>query len=339
MSRLVLIPLTAGWLVTSLAGCATDALFADDKAKMGPVTLAGPVVDGKPTALAPTHHEKELVENVALDRGRYRNALLALRACYHHKGNHIKVRWTEQEINGLRRIEPFDDAGPETATALGQETDLVEELMLARRAYHLSLAALHALYCERGDPTTQQWVKQELADARRIQPFSYLDDAGIPGGWLRPEESIPEADALFERAYARMREGGHGVPVFYREEIMLDALDMMRQVIYQHPTSDKIDDAAFYIGEIHKEYLKDQSEIAVQWYERAWTWDPHTPHAARFQAAVVYDYRMHDRARALELYHAVLEHETFNRSNVPFAKERIRQLTEELEAGRRSPSS
>ena len=98
-------------------------------------------------------------------------------------------------------------------------------------------------------------------------------------------------------------------------------------MIRRYPSSDKIDDAAFYCGEIHKEYLKDQEPIAVRWYERAFTWNPQTPHPARFQAAVTYDFRMHERARALELYHGVLDVETENKSNVAFASRRIYELT------------
>jgi hypothetical protein len=73
--------------------------------------------------------------------------------------------------------------------------------------------------------------------------------------------------------------------------------------------------------------------LAVKWYERAWTWNPDTPHPARFQAAVVYDYRLHNRARALELYHAVLEHETADDKNARFATRRIGELSSEVSQG------
>ncbi len=95
-------------------------------------------------------------------------------------------------------------------------------------------------------------------------------------------------------------------------------------------------------GEIHKEYLPGQEELAVKWYERAWTWDPRTPHTARFQAAVVFDYRLHDRDRALELYKSVVRDESHDRSNLRFATRRIRELTsaaQSVRVGRRSASS
>ncbi|MFQ5592384.1 MAG: hypothetical protein ACE5HE_14585, partial [Phycisphaerae bacterium] len=80
-----------------------------------------------------------------------------------------------------------------------------------------------------------------------------------------------------------------------------------------------------------KEYLPGQEPIAVKWYERAWTWNPETPLAPRFQAAVVYDYRLHDRDRALELYHGVVNHETTHKTNVRFASRRIHELTASTE--------
>ncbi len=114
----------------------------------------------------------------------------------------------------------------------------------------------------------------------------------------------------------------------YRRNLMIRAARVFRELIERYPTSDKIDDAAFFCGEIHKEYLPGQEALAVRWYERAWTWNPDTSHPARFQAAVVYDYRLHDRDRALEVYQSVVKQETSHKSNVRFAMRRIHELTE-----------
>jgi TolA-binding protein len=140
-------------------------------------------------------------------------------------------------------------------------------------------------------------------------------------------DQIKEADALYEKGLELMRRGGHGVPVIYRQDRMIEAAETFRDLIKRFPSSDKIDDAAFLCGEIHKEYLPGQEQIAVKWYERTWTWNPETPHPARFQAAVVYDYRLHDRNRALELYQSVVRNESANKSNVRFATRRIHELT------------
>ncbi len=216
---------------------------------------------------------------------------------------------------------------PDIQIADANEVDLVEQLLMHRAMYHRTLSALHNFYRDRGYEQKRRWAQQEMRDVERIQPFRYLLDAEVPAHDLRPVDSVAAADALYDRGLKLMKEGGHGVPALYSREKMLQALKVFVQLIREHPSSDKIDDAAFYCGEIHKEYLKDQEPIAVKWYERAFEWDPSTPHPARFQAAVTYDFRLHDRARALELYRRVLEEELDNKSNVSFSVTRIDQLT------------
>jgi Tfp pilus assembly protein PilF len=101
-----------------------------------------------------------------------------------------------------------------------------------------------------------------------------------------------------------------------------------------YPESDKIDDAAFQLGEIHKDYLPKQEALAVTWYERAWTWNPQTPYPARYNAAVVCDYRLNDRDKALELYRQVLAEETdVSKLNRRFAMRRIETLSRTGHAG------
>jgi hypothetical protein len=331
MFRLQMMGLAGSWMLAVVAGCNTDPLWVSKKDRMGPISQAGPMVEGERLGMTPTEREEDRIEDVVLDRARYHQGLIALRDYYSRTGNDNKYRWACQEIASLSEIAPYEEAEVQLAAA-EQEVDLVELVIVARRQYRQSLKALHDFYQGMGDPVKIQWVEQEIAAARDIQEFLYLFEAEVAGEWLRPSESIPDADALYARAVARMKEGGHGIPVFYREDIMLDALAMFQRLIRVYPTSDKIDEAAFYLGEIHKEYLKDQEDIAVRWYERAWTWNPDIELPARFQAAVITDYRMHDRARALELYHAVLAHEAFDASNVRLARQRIQQLSKEMAA-------
>jgi len=209
----------------------------------------------------------------------------------------------------------------------GREVDLVETVLTHRALYHQSLERLRDYYAQHGEATKLKWAEFELKGARKVQPFRYLLDAEIAADSLRPTESIPEADAMYNRGLELMKEGGHGMPVFYRQDLMLQAAGVFREMVEKYPSSDKIDDAAFMLGEIHREYLPGQEAIAVKWYERAWTWDPHTPHPARYEAAIVFDYRLHDRDRALELYQAIMREETGDSSNSRFATRRISELT------------
>ncbi len=210
------------------------------------------------------------------------------------------------------------------------EVDLVEKMVEHRSAYYKSLESLRDYYSDHGYLTKESWAAHELSGLKKVQTFRYVMDAEIPAQRLRPVDSMPEADVMYDRGTALMRKGGHGgLPALYREKPMIEAVGVYRELIEKYPSSDKVDDAAFWLGEIHKEYLKDQEQIAVQWYERAFAWDPATPHPARFQAAVVYDYRLHDRDRALELYQLVLVEESSHWTNVDFATRRIGQLTKE----------
>ena len=219
---------------------------------------------------------------------------------------------------------------PDIIVIDAKEVDLVEAVLTHRAEYYRSLKVLRDYYERHGYHAKRMWASDEVKGVERIKPYKYIVDAEIPMASLRPVDSIPEADALYTKGRELLMQGGHRIPALYREDLMIESLRTFTELITKYPTSDKIDDAAFYCGEITKEYLKDQEEIALRWYERAWTWDPKTPHPARFQAAVVYDYRLHDRARALELYQSVLKLEANNKSNAAFAMTRIHFLTRDL---------
>lgn len=207
------------------------------------------------------------------------------------------------------------------------EVDLVEAVIRHRARYRENLRWLSDYYLAHGYYDKAGWAAFELKGLGTVKRFRYLLDAEVPSDALRALDHDAQADALYQKGVELMRRGGHGVPGIFRRDRMIQAAETFRELIEKYPGSDKIDDAAFLCGEIHKEYMPGQEQIAVRWYERAWTWNPDTQHPARFEAAVLYDYRLHDRDRALELYHAVLKHETQEKSNVNFATRRIHELT------------
>ena len=195
-------------------------------------------------------------------------------------------------VDGVRTAWPFgkapttpsarDDRSAETVDLSivdAREVDVVEAVVANREAYRRGLEELRAYYESHGYATKEAWAAFELEGLGRVKQFRYLMDAEIPSSALRPTDSIEEADALYNKGLDLMRRGGHGVPVLYRQNLMIQAAEVFRNLIVQYPTSDKIDDAAFFCGEIHKEYLPDQAPLAVKWYERAWTWNPQTPQA------------------------------------------------------------
>ncbi|HPD31369.1 MAG TPA: hypothetical protein PLL20_15355 [Phycisphaerae bacterium] len=217
---------------------------------------------------------------------------------------------------------------PEISIAGRDELDIVEELVMHRTQYARLLRALVIYYNEHGMSDKAMWARSELADLQRVKPYDYIAEAATPVETLRPKDSIPEANKLFEEGMALLKEGGHGTPIFYNQEIMKKALAKFKELVEKYPTSDKIAQAAFYIGEIHKEYFEEKdNDIALLWYKRAIDWDPNIQLPARFQMAAVWDYRLHNRDKALYWYQEAIEKEQFNRSNVLWAKSRIRELT------------
>jgi len=226
------------------------------------------------------------------------------------------------------RIDPALLAG-DIAIVDAQEVDMVEALLTLRARYHRSVEQLCGYYAERGMADKESWAMIELRELQTVTPFRYLLDAEVPSSALTASDSIPEADEMYAKGLTLMRRGGHDVKVMYDRDRMREAAREFRMLIERHPGSDKIDDAAFMLGEIHNRYLENQATLAVRWYQRAWTWDPNTPHPARYQSARVYDYRLHDRVSALELYQQVLDHEVQHTLNLRAATARIAELTRE----------
>lgn len=232
---------------------------------------------------------------------------------------------TEGPVARMDRPEGLDL--PDIALGNVTEPDLVEQMMTHRAMYHRTLSALHDYYRDRGYESKRLWAARELAELKRVKPYRYVVAAEVPQRSLNPTQGVAEADAMYDRGLTLMKEGGAGIPIIYREQKMKQALQMFRELIDRFPSSDKVDDAAFYCGEIHKEYFNGDERLAVAWYERAVQWNPSTPHPVRFQAAVIYDYRLHDRDRALEFYRRVLAEERDNSSNLSFATKRIDEIT------------
>jgi tetratricopeptide (TPR) repeat protein len=233
---------------------------------------------------------------------------------------------------------------PNVPVADRNEVDLVEEMILHRAMYARLLRVLATYYTEHGYPEKAQWAISELNDLKKVKPYRYIIDAEVPVSELQPAESISEADALYNDAMALMKKAGHGTPVFFNQATMRQALAKLKELVDRYPTSDKIDDAAFYIGEIHKEYEQEaDNSIALEWYKKAIEWNPDTPHPARFRIATTYDYRLHERENALFWYQEALEKEAkFDglsgefAMNKDYAAKRIRELTPEKQE--RSPS-
>lgn len=323
--------LTAGLLLAVglvLIGCQGPSFF--DTKEPPPGTAIGVPA----TTLAVNKDDPEEVEAVTIYQAakvQYRQSLNVLRAYYARIGYYDNLKFAENEITNLEGAQTFQYTGiPAAAPAAPQsvegvdEVGLVEQVVRDRNAWEAALNRLADLYTRKGVDYKLQMVRNVQARFLRTHVYDYVLAAEIPPADLKPTEVIPEADALYAKAFKTYKDGKF-LPLIVDYNKEREALALFRELIRKYPTSTKIALSAYFIAEIYKEY-NNEDVRAVHWYERAWQWDPNILQPARFQAATVYDIRMGHKAKALELYKEVLKHEQFNRSNVDFATQRIKSL-------------
>lgn len=207
------------------------------------------------------------------------------------------------------------------------EIDIVENVATSRQAYREGLEMLVRYYTKTGNNHKLDWAKKELHALDVMPQYNYIVPVVAPNTY-RATTMIPDADLLYEDARLQKEQAERGFgTLFVNKNLYRMALRKFEELIVKYPTSDKIDDAAYMAGEI-SEYFKDYA-IALDYYQRAYTWDPDTPHPARFRAARILDKYMHRNAEALELYKKAIETEgryDKYREWVTFAKERINAL-------------
>jgi len=275
---------------------------------------------------------------VAVEKARinYRYRIVVLQNYYKASGNLDKQRWTEREMKNLDHAQTFTWEGiPEITSPKGEslanadEHLLVEYTVSARNAY---LKAVQDLVKHYNATAPNSYKARRVANILErfdpIRTYLYFLEAEIPPANLRPVEVIPQAEQMYAKGVQLYGEGKGILRIFVTTNYakQRQALSILLRLVRTHPRSTKIALAAYHIGEIYKEYFNENLR-AVHWYQRAWQWDANLIKPARFQAATVHDYRLYNRAKAVELYRQVIMHEQFNASNVQFAHRRIRELT------------
>ncbi len=256
-------------------------------------------------------------------------------------------------LAGLAGCEGWDrrnDAGidlsapPEIVTERMREqsanlADELEYMMQLRQDYLEQLTRLEQVYLDLGDMARSNWARRQRDLTRDVLVYPFASDTtpeAQRSQAVRPEKRIPQADALFADG-KELFDSFHGIPLVGALESSKkkarEAVRIWRKMIDAYPTSDKVDDASYLIGECYKEYLREDdmdNQLALRYYRWAIDLNPRTPWPARFQSAAVYDYRMHDRTRAVRWYRRVLEeNEDYSQSNLRFAAQRLRELTDQ----------
>jgi len=232
-----------------------------------------------------------------------------------------------------------EDLGPTPIrrVRLPSTVDEVESMLASRAAYIEHLVSVERAYLQIGDTEKANWARRQREQTERVEVYPYLREGTSEQHYtVAPRESIPAADELYLEAMT-LYDTFEGVPFVgftkLNHEDCRKAVNMYKRILRDYPSSDKVDDAAYYAGVIYKEFLREDdpdNELALRYFKWALRLDPKTPHPARFDAAVVYDHRLHEYDRAIELYHQVLETEEAGiQSNQRYAATRIEQLTDD----------
>jgi hypothetical protein len=208
------------------------------------------------------------------------------------------------------------------------EVGLAEEVARARKAYARALAAIKDHYLARATAVKLEWVTAELDALDRVPKIQYLTVAEMAGPNLRPIRRIEAADQLYEEGTQYKNYPAMPFPMSNpgKDTYLKKALEKFQTIIEKYPESDKIDDAAFRMGEIYGGWYFNDFARAVECYQRCWEWNPKTDLPAIFNAAKLYEEKLNNRTKAVELYNRVLA-ESANEELQKQAVDRIKALT------------
>jgi tetratricopeptide (TPR) repeat protein len=204
------------------------------------------------------------------------------------------------------------------------ETDIIEQVTINRQAYRRTLKMLVDHYTKTGNALKLGWAEKELAALDNLEQYNYIIEAGVAGPNLKANTSIELADYMYDEAL-RLENRAKGLVVFIDDDLLRVALGKYNELINKHPSSDKIDDAAFRAAGIY-EHFKDYT-IALLYYQRTYQWDPQTPYPAEFRAAYILDQHLARRAEALGLYQKALKKGGLTKKEKEFVEKRIASLT------------
>jgi|SRR5579883_1401963 len=248
-----------------------------------------------------------------------RGVLLVLAGC-----GVVAVGWAAAEQPSKPLTTPMKDDGdlPPAAPA-ATDVQLVERCLSARKEYENSLKALYEHYAKAGDKQRLQWAERELMAYHMMWKPSYnLDVKDVPPPTLEAKVNVKEANELY-RAAIQYKGKGFGddyVLNMRRSELLF------REILEKYPNSDKIGDVAYQLAEIYESRAYKQFDRAAKYYERAFQWVKTDRSDARLRAATLYDKQLNERSKAIQLYRAVLDHDT-NPDRLKQAEKRLAELT------------
>ena len=318
IKRSILLAIASVSFVSAIAGCG----------------LFRPINNAKVLSLDSNDtREVSFARQVEQARLNYHNALTSLGQFYRKTGVLQQFKWTQKEVKNLERTQSWhfsiannalQGITPETIPADADENYRVEQVITWRQKYLLSLRDLANYYTEIKAGKKRKIVNLTLLGFRDEETYKYILSIELPPFNLRPSKVIAKADIMYTRALQLYKQGS-AIPAVADYKKQREALKLFKKMIELYPQSTNIANAAFYIGEIYKEYFHEHY-LAVLWYKRALTWNPNIAQPIRYQIAVQLDFNLGKKSEALKYYRDALKHEPYYPGNVRYCKQRIREL-------------
>jgi TolA-binding protein len=165
------------------------------------------------------------------------------------------------------------------------DIEKVERVLAARRDYQVALEQLRMHYIQVGDIERARWAEDELRQFHRMNKQAFRLELDVPPPTLQASQNIPEANELYKRGMAYK---GKGWGSDYLDNQRRAEL-LFQQILTNYPQSDKIDDAAYQLGDIYESSAYKHYRRAAHYFERCFQWNPNTQFDARSRAARLYD--------------------------------------------------
>jgi hypothetical protein len=201
------------------------------------------------------------------------------------------------------------------------DIELVEKLLVARRDYQRTLELLRKHYVDVGDTEHAKWAEEELKEYHRMTHQAYRLDLDVPPPTLQATTNIKEANELLTSA-VHYKDKGMGTD--YTDNQRRTEL-LLQKLLTHYPTSDKIGEAAYLLGDLYEGKAYKQYRRAALYFERSFQWNPTNNRDGRLRAARIYDKLVPERGRAIELYMEVLEKE-YDPARKAEAEKRLKDL-------------
>lgn len=209
-----------------------------------------------------------------------------------------------------------------TGKSGGGDFELVNKLVNLRKDYQKTLELLRQQYHQVQDKERERWATEELIAFHRIPKHAFILDLDVPPPNLTGNSNVPEANKIFTWAMG-FKDKGFGTDYIDNQR---RAELLFQEILTKYPQSDKIGAVAYNLGDIYESKAYRQYYRAVEYFHRCYQWNPRTTLDARIRAARIYDAKLNNRAKAIEVYREVTTHET-DPQYIQEATKRIAELS------------